>query len=203
MAFINTVPANESQATARDMYARQQKALGYVPGYAKIFSLRPDLMGLWANLQRGIRNTIAAREYELATLAAARALRSTNCSLAHGTFLLEYFSQHDVSLILAGKGVVSGVISEKDAALMNFADYVARDASATTQTDIDELRELGFADEEIFDIAATAAARSFFTKLLDSLGSDADHPYLQLENTVKDQLLVGRAISLTAKERVD
>ena len=200
MAFVSTVPVVESQGDVRAMYARQQNTLGYVPGYAKIFSHRPELMGLWADLQRGIRKHIAPREFELATLAAARALRSTNCALAHGTFLLEHFTQREVVAILVGRGVSSGVISRKDAVLMNFADLVARDASAATQADIDELREAGFVDEEIFDIAATAAARAFFTKLLDSLGSDADHVYPQLEDGLKAQLTVGRDVSLTAKE---
>lgn len=203
MAFVSTVPASESHGAVRDMYARQQKALGYVPGYAKIFSLRPELMRLWADLQRGIRRHIAPREFELATLAAAKALRSTNCSLAHGALLLEYFSQKEVMTILDGKGVCSGVINCKDAALMKFAELVAWDASASTQADTDKLREAGFGDEEIFDIAATAAARAFFTKLLDSLGSDADHAYPQLENELRDHLIVGRGISLTAKECLD
>jgi uncharacterized peroxidase-related enzyme len=200
MAFVSTIPASEAQNAVRDMYGRQQRALGYVPGYAKIFSLRPELMGHWADLQRGIRKHIAPREFEMATLAAARALRSTNCSLAHGTFLLEHFSQNELATILAGKGVSSGVISRKDAALMNFAGLVAQDASAVTRADIDELREVGFAEEEIFDIAATAAARAFFTKLLDSLGSEADHFYPLLEDGLKAQLVVGRDVSLTVKE---
>ena len=203
MAFVSTVPASEAQDAVRDMYARQPKALGYVPGYAKIFSLRPELMRLWADLQRGIRRHIAPREFELATLAAAKALRSTNCSLAHGAFLLEYFSQKEVMTILAGNGVCAGVISRKDEALMNFSQLVALDASASTQADIDELREVGFGDEEIFDIAATAAARAFFTKLLDGLGSDADHAYPQFQNGLRDHLIVGRGISLTTKESLD
>jgi hypothetical protein len=55
-------------------------------------------------------------------------------------------------------------------------------------------------DEEIFDIAATAAARAFFAKLLDSLGSDADDDYAQLEQGLKTHLTVGRGVSLTVKE---
>lgn len=184
------------------MYARQQKSFGYVPGYAKIFSLRPELLALWADLQRGIRRHIAPREFELATVAAARTLRSTNCALAHGTFLLEFFSPEALVAILEGRGVCSGVISARDAALMNFAEQVARDASATTQEEIDELRDVGFSEAEIFDIAATAAARAFFTKVLDSLGSDADHDYVALGDDLKERLLVGRDLDLTARERV-
>lgn len=203
MAFVSTVPANEAQGAVREMYARQQKSCGHVPGYARIFSLRPELMGLWADLLRGIRKHIAPREFELATLAAARALKSTNCSLAHGKLLLTFFSRDELMAILDGCGVCSGVISRKDATLMKFADLVARDASATTQKDIDELRDAGFRDEEIFDIAATAAARAFFTKVVDSLGSDADHGFAELGDGLQRQLIVGREISLALEESLD
>lgn len=202
MAFVSTVPACEAEGAVREMYARQQKAYGYVPGYAKVFSLRPELMGLWADLQRGIRRHIAPREFELTTLAAARALKSTLCSLAHGTCLLEFFSEEELVAILEGRGVSSGVISERDEALMNFADLVARDASAATQENIDDLRNVGFSDEEIFDVAAAAAARAFFTKILDGLGSDGDHPYAELGVGLKESLSVGREMSLTMKECV-
>jgi uncharacterized peroxidase-related enzyme len=202
MAFVSTVPASEAEGAVREMYARQQKAYGYVPGYAKVFSLRPELMRLWADLQRGIRQHIAPREFELATLAAAGALKSTLCSLAHGAVLLKFFSQEELVTILSGRGVCAGVINERDAALMNFAELVARDASAATQENIDDLRNVGFSDEEIFDIAAAAAARAFFTKILDGLGADGDHCYPQLGPELKERLTAGREMSRTTKERV-
>jgi len=202
MAFVDTVPASDAEGPVHAMYARQQKAYGYVPGYAKVFSLRPELMGLWADLQRGIRQHIAPREFELATLAAARALKSTLCSLAHGMFVLKFFTPEELETILGGNGVCAGVISEKDAALMKYAELVARDASVTTQADIDELRAVGFSDAEIFDIAAAAAARAFFTKILDALGSDGDHCYAELSAGLKERLSVGRQLSVTMQESV-
>jgi hypothetical protein len=51
---------------------------------------------------------------------------------------------------------------------------VAREASAITAADIDLLRAEGLSDREIFDVAATAAARCFFSKFLDALGVRAD-----------------------------
>ena len=44
------------------------------------------------------------------------------------------------------------------------------------------LRDHGFTDAEIFDIAAAAAARCFFSKLLDALGAEADGAYDFLED---------------------
>ncbi|MFZ1043031.1 MAG: hypothetical protein WCA79_16385 [Anaerolineales bacterium] len=46
---------------------------------------------------------------------------------------------------------------------------------------MDELRHDGFSDEEILDIVLSAAARSLYTKVLDSLGAEPDDAYLELE----------------------
>ncbi len=45
---------------------------------------RPEVLAGWAQLAGVIRTGMDLRRYELVTLAAARALRSTYCAMAHG-----------------------------------------------------------------------------------------------------------------------
>ena len=45
--------------------------------------------------------------------------------------------------------------------MMTFAERVARDTTAITDAEVQSLREHGFTDAQIFDIAAAAAARCF------------------------------------------
>lgn len=54
--------------------------------------------------------------------------------------------------------------------MMEFAANVATQADRMTQTDVVRLRRLGFSDPEVLDISLAAAARAFFTKVLDGLG---------------------------------
>jgi hypothetical protein len=56
-------------------------------------------------------------------------------------------------------------------------------------------RSHGYQDEEIFDVAATAAARCFFSKLLDALGVQADSTFNDLDPTLREALTVGRPIA--------
>jgi hypothetical protein len=79
---------------------------------------------------------------------------------------------------------------------------MVRDATAITPADIQTLRDHGLTDPEIFDIAATAAARCFFSKLLDALGAAPDAVYAQLEEDLRQTLVVGRAISAPGDEPV-
>ena len=79
MAFIDTIPDTEITDEIRAMYARQESFWGFVPNYARVFSWRPELMGLWAQLQIGIKRNMDKRRFELITFAAAHTLRSTLC----------------------------------------------------------------------------------------------------------------------------
>ena len=64
---------------------------------------------------------------------------------------------------------------------MALAEKVILDQHGVTQGDINGLLAFGLTDEEVLDIVLTAAARSFYTKVLDSLGAEPDEVYLELE----------------------
>ncbi|RIH86159.1 hypothetical protein Mterra_01510 [Calidithermus terrae] len=201
MAFIETVPVDQATGEVRAMYERAQANLGYVPNYAKVFSLRPEVMGAWSGLLASIRGHMDLRRYELVTLAAARALHSSYCMLAHGTILRRQFYGPEQLAAIAG-GTADAGLEPAEAAMMAFAERVAKDASSITASDVEGLRAHGFTDAEIFDVAAAAAARCFFSKLLDALGAEPDSAYLELEDDLRRRLTPGRPVSAAPVERV-
>jgi uncharacterized peroxidase-related enzyme len=193
MAFIDTIPDAEIDDQVRAMYERQASFWGFVPNYAKVFCYRPEIMGLWAQLQAGIKKSIAdKRRYELVTFAAANALRSTLCSLAHGKTLTEFFPSEAVQAM--GRGETPADLTAAEAEMMTFARKVAADASSVTREDVQRLKELGFSDAEVFDIAAAASARAFFSKLVESLGVAAESSLLGLDPEFKRTMAVGRPL---------
>jgi uncharacterized peroxidase-related enzyme len=134
------------------------------------------------------------RRYELATLAAARRLRSSYCMLAHGAIVADRFLTPDAVRALAADPA-SADLDPLDVAVMDLAAKVADDATAVTQHDVDRLRELGLPDAEILGVVLAAAARCFFSKTLDGLGALPDHKYEAMEPALRDALTVGRPIA--------
>jgi len=193
MAFIPTTsPAGADTAVAA-MYLRQQSAWGYVPNYAKVFCHRPEVMARWAALLAEIKRPMDPRRFELVTFVAAHELRNSACALAHGRKLREFFSDDEILAIAQGRP--ANAVSEGEQTMLRMARLVARDAVQVTQDDVDGLKAaLGISDAEVFDIAAAAAARAFFTKMLDALGVEMDSPFLALEPALRDPLTVGRRI---------
>jgi uncharacterized peroxidase-related enzyme len=201
MAFVNTIPVGEASGEVRALYERAEARLGYVPNYTKLFSLRPALYDAWSNLLTKSRGQLDARRYELVTFAAARAMRSSYCLLAHGSTLRkQFYSAAQLTAITSD--LTTAELDPAETVMMQFADQVARDASAITDADVQRLREHGFSDTEIFDIAAVAAARCFFSKLLDALGAEPDAAYLELEDQLREHLTLGRPIGQAPVERV-
>jgi uncharacterized peroxidase-related enzyme len=197
MPFIDTIPDSEISDEVRAMYARQQSFWGFVPNYARVFCYRPEIMGLWAALQAGIKRTMDKRRYELVTFAAANCLRSTLCSLAHGRTLTQFFSKEDVQLMAHGAAPAS--LSAAEAEMMAFVRKVARGAYMVTRVDIERLKQHGFSDAEIFDISAAASARAFWTGVVESLGVEPEPSLLEMETEFKRTLACGRPLTFKAR----
>jgi len=198
MPFIKTIPPSDAEGEVKAMYERQQEAWGFVPNYAKAFSHRPEALARWGRLLAELKRPMDARRFELVTFAAAHALRHTACSLAHGKALAAFIGEEQVRRIAMGEANLALTAAEQ--AMIHYARKVATDASTITSGDVAILRSHGLSDPEIFDIAAVAAGRAFFTKILDGLGVEADSSFLSLSEEMRETLTVGRPIDFHKTE---
>ncbi len=195
MAYIETVPAPDATGSVRELYRRQQGSLDYLPNYATVFCHRPAVMEAWSALQYTLRRNLDERSYSLITLAAALAMRSSYCALAHAKKLLKQFYSAE-ELIAIARGAEESPLSPAERAMMRLADKVARDASSVTAEDIQALKSQGYSDAQVFDIVAAAAARCFFARVPDALGVQADSALGSLGEPLCELLTVGRPISV-------
>ena len=194
MAFIGTISDSEAFGPVAKLYETDRINLGYVANHTRIFAHRPAVYDAWQQLRAAITEGMDRRRYELVTVAAARALHSSYCTLAHGKVLADRFLEPSrVRQIVTDHR--SAGLDVVDVAVMDLAETVARDATAVTRADIERLRGIGLSDVEIFDVIAAAAARCFFSKALDALGVQADAAFAKLEPELRDALTVGRPIA--------
>ena len=160
--------------------------------YERAFDERPDVLAAWVQLNTAIKANMDLRRYELATLAAARKLRSSYCSLMHGRVLYEDFGE-PVREIALDRGTAG--LDEVDVAVMDLAEKVVVDATSIDDRDLQPLRDLGLSEAEIADVVLAAAARCFFAKTLDALGVLPDASLAELDAEVREVLVVGRPIA--------
>ena len=195
MSFLTTPADSTASGEVAELYAADRARQGYVANYTKVFALRPEVYRAWAGLNGAIKSGMDLRHYELATLAAARRLRSTYCALAHGTILRDKFFDAPTVQRIATDHRDAG-LDATEVAIMDFADKVARDATAITAGDVDQLRAHGLSDVDVFQVALAAAARCFFSSVIDAVGAEPDSTYhVSVESELRRVLTVGRAIA--------
>ncbi|HLW58407.1 MAG TPA: hypothetical protein VKV57_00620 [bacterium] len=102
----------------------------------------------------------------------------------------QFFQQGEVEAIV--RDYRHAGLAAADVAMLAFAEKVTLHAYRVTQADVDELRGHGFADAEILDIILAAAARNFYSRVVDAVGAVPDPEYLDLEAGLRLALAVGR-----------
>lgn len=193
MPFIATVTDAEAADAVAELFDADRARVGYVPNYTRLFAHRPAVYGAWRQLLGAVTENMDPRRYELATIAVARTLRSSYCTLAHGQVLRGEYEPEALREIAVDHR--SSGLAEIDVAIMDFAEKVARDATAITQADVDRLRELGLSDADVLDVTLAAAARCFFSKTLDALGLQANATFSEHDPELRAALTVGRPIA--------
>ncbi len=193
--FIEAVGENAATGPVAAYYQQQREAWGFLPNYAGVFSHRPAVGEAWNTLNGTIRQGMDRRRFELATIAAARTLRSTYCTAAHSKFLRDACSD-EPTLHLIAQAPDGEALPPRDRAIYQFAAKVAADAASVEQSDVDRLREVGLSDAEIADVVFAVAARSFFTRVLDGLGAQLDPQTAQtFEGDLLPSMIVGRPVA--------
>jgi uncharacterized peroxidase-related enzyme len=193
--FITQVSEDAAEGAVAEYYETQRKAWGFLPNYAAAFATRPDIAQAWNALNVAVRGGMDRRRFEIATIAAARARRSTYCAAAHSAFLRDVCG--DVSAMESIAEHPNGAaLDPVDRAVYEFAGKVATDAASVEQADVDRLREVGLSDADVADVVFAAAARSFFTAVLDGLGAQLDaQTAATFEPAVLASMVVGRPVA--------
>jgi uncharacterized peroxidase-related enzyme len=174
MTFLNLVPDGEAEGLVKEIYDGDRAPDGHIPEHSRVMAVNPEAEQAWEGLIRAITAQMDKRRYELVTLAAARALGSRHCRLAHGARSLRWI-EHDELVALAADHRDAG-LSEAEVAMMDFAEKLSTDAASMTEEDGLRLRAVGFTDREIVDIALTAAARNYYSRTIQALGVAVDVP---------------------------
>ena len=65
-------------------------------------------------------------------------------------------------------------MTPKQVAMLEFAEFLTRDPANVTQDFIDNLRDHGWADEDIIDIVHITALFNYMVRIADGLGVELD-----------------------------
>lgn len=190
-AFLADPPQSPAVDAA---YEADLTSDGYVNNLTRVWCWRPDVLASFQALRADLmaNSGLSPRELAVMVTATAAARGDAYCALAWGSRLAELSDETTAARVLQG---VDGELSEREAALAGWSRQVVHDPNATTETDVDRLRDAGFNDQEIFEATTFVAFRLAFSTINDALGARPD-PQLaeKAPRLVREAVTYGRPI---------
>jgi alkylhydroperoxidase family enzyme len=173
------------------MYDGDVETMGFVMNVSRLWTQLPEAQdGLFALLGTAAHTAgLTFRQRAILVTACASAMRDSYCSLAWGNKLARE----------AGAEVAGGVLRGEDELLDDaeraLARRVAREPNATTPADVQELRDVGYDDQQVFAVTLFLALRLAFSTVNDALGALPDRELdAEAEAPVRDAVTFGRPV---------
>ncbi|HKU96537.1 MAG TPA: peroxidase-related enzyme [Vineibacter sp.] len=191
--FLQTIAEQDATGRVAEIYQAQKSQLGFVMAAARCFTARPDLLPVCTDFSEKIRAgfSLGVREWRLITLIAAKHVPSTYCSYVYGKQLIADLGSKE-AVIAVQRDFRTAGLSDKDVAMLAYAEKVTRDASQVSPADIDQLRAVGFTDQQICDIALCAAFRCFVSRFFDAVGAGPEATFIDSDGDFRATMTVGK-----------
>ncbi len=85
-------------------------------------------------------------------------------------------------------------LERRDEAMLEYAEKMTLKPSEMSEKDVQKLRDVGWTDREILDIAAVTSYRNFITRMADALGVELTEDYRNLRRDYVESLMVGKRL---------
>jgi alkylhydroperoxidase family enzyme len=184
----------EPAAGAQRLFDEDVAELGYVMNASRMWARQPEtFFGLFELMQRNVdTHGLDPRQRGILVTACASTLGDAYCSLAWGGKLSRTADADTAAGVLRGD---DEGLTAAERALAGWARKVTRDPNHTSRADVQELRDAGYSDDQIFGITVFVALRIAFSTINDALGARPDAVYrTTAPDAVLDAVTFGRPI---------
>lgn len=164
------------------LMAKARATLGFVPNVFLAFTLRPNHFQHWfahfRELMQG-ESELSQAEREMIGVVVSSLNHCLYCLVSHGAELRSLLGDAILTDRIVHDYRRAG-LDERTLAMLDYAAKITLRPVECDQADIQRLRELGFSDQAIFDIAETAAMFNFTNRLASATGMMPNREYHQL-----------------------
>lgn len=176
MSAVGFLAECAPDAEAQRLFDDDVAELGYVMNVSRLWAYQPatvnhlfDLMG-----ETHATEHLSFRQRGILVTACASTLGDAYCSLAWGTKLASKSDAETAAGVLRG---IDDRLSPAEHAMAQWARKVARDPNHTSAADVQDLRDAGYSDAQIFAMTAYVALRVAFSTVNDALGARPDSAF--------------------------
>jgi uncharacterized peroxidase-related enzyme len=152
-------------------FAKCAEKLGLVPNVLRAYAFAPEKLRAFSAFYNDLMlgdSGLSKLEREMIAVAVSAENRCFYCLTAHGAAVRQLSGDPALGEMLVMNWRVAD-LSERQRAMLAFATKVARESAAVEEADRQALREQGFADRDIWDIAAVAAFFAMSNRLASAV----------------------------------
>ncbi len=182
---LSRFPVPELDQLPDDVRARiqavQDKA-GFVPNVFAVLAHRPEEFRAFFAYHDALMEKeegLSRAEREMIVVATSAANQCLYCVIAHGALVRVYSKNPRLADQLAVSHL-GAEIDDRQRLMLDFALQVATASDTIEDADIEQLREAGFSDAEIWDIGAIAAFFALSNRLAAVTGLWPNHEFYML-----------------------
>jgi uncharacterized peroxidase-related enzyme len=193
--FVKTIDEADASGRVAEIYGEERRDMGLVMSATSCWTARPDLLPLFSDFFSGVKAgfTLSPRDWRLITFIAAKEVPSTYCVAVYAQRLVADLGSKEAVLAVLTDFRSAG-LPDREIAMLDFAQKVARNAHEITQDDVDTLRETGFTDAQIADIALCASLRCFMSRFFEATGAGPEAKFIDDDEAFRRALAVGRPL---------
>jgi uncharacterized peroxidase-related enzyme len=177
------VPAQEElPVEVLDLWDPPLERLGFVPNVLRVFALRPSHLLAWTahydELMKG-ESELTRAEREMIAVVVSTANECAYCIAAHSAALRKLTGDPALADQIAADHRAADISGRMKAAL-DYSLKLTRTPQLMVEADTQGLRDEGWSDESVMDIAEVAAMFNFSNRLASGLGWVPNPEFAQL-----------------------
>jgi uncharacterized peroxidase-related enzyme len=182
ICWLDIPGADEVPDEVRELWAKPLEKLGFVPNVLRAYAIRPRHLELWNQfydeLMRG-ESGLTKAQREMIAVVVSTANRCHYCIVSHSAALRKLTGDPILVEQLQTNHAYAKV-DPRERAMLDFALKLTERSSTCTEADVDALREAGWTDEDVMDIAEVTAMFNFTNRLASGLGWRPNPEYVSL-----------------------
>ena len=172
MTWLRTPEPHELPAEIHELWAPSLEKLGFVPNVLRLYALRPDNLLAWnAWYEVAMKGPSGLSKVEREMIAVVVSLENdcAYCTAAHSAALRKLAKDPTASDRLAA-GYETAGLEPRQVAMLDYVVKLTHRPAEMARADVDSLRDAGWTDEDVMDIAEVTGLFNMSNRMASGLG---------------------------------
>ena len=179
ISWLNLPDEATLDEETRTLLGKARRNVGFLPNVFAAYTVRPEHLRRWikhfTEIMRG-ESELTPAEREMIGVVVSAENHCLYCLVSHGAELRQLLGDPVLADRISYDYRRAG-LGQRALAMLNYAVKITRTPVECCEADVQYLRNVGFSDEAIFDIAETAAMYNFTNRLASATGMLPNQEY--------------------------